>query len=63
MLQQCLTLLFVLLLFREGLDMGKHGARAPQEQDCAQPLGKYQGGDPSTYMSCGGHWVHQSPAL
>lgn len=46
MLQQCLTLLFVLLLFREGLDMGKHGARAPQEQDCAKPLGKYQGGWP-----------------
>lgn len=57
MLQQRLTLLFVLLLFREGPDMGMGAARAPQEQDFVpNPLGNAREGGSRTYVSCGGHW-------
>lgn len=60
--QRCLTLLFVLLLFRKRLGMGMHGARAPQEQDFVpNPLGNAREGGPSTYVPCGGHWVPPVP--
>lgn len=42
--QQHLTLLFVLLLFRERLDVGMHGTRAPEEQEFVpNPLGNARG--------------------
>lgn len=63
-LQQPLTLLFVLLLFRERLDMGMCGARAPQEQDfMPKPLGNAREG--GIHVSCRGLWSRSpiSPLL